>query len=491
MANNVNSMGVNQQWLQKNGYDVDKIKQSGLLDDEFLTLEELAASDTDFEGVSKQDIYNAIEEYTQNQDILDYMQTESEQDMSLDEIEAQYSTSDESQSVEESYWSDGKTIKEKTFVDSEDNITTEKYTRGGQLQETANYDETGFQTSYTWYENGQEAYTWEYNPNNTKMKKVPDGNGNYTTTYFNAKGEEISQTEYFVLNNEEAQMVSQDEWELAYANNIDITETMEDGSPRYVIAQGDSDGKYHVYDVEKNESLARIYGQDGGYDIVENGNGRFTSFSFADEASPFGKDVYSIGKEGETVTSIANYGTQSPLSFDINGDGIQTTDETIEYDIDGDGEKDTINNTSDAVLVFDGDKDGIAGEDGSECFGNNTDLDGDGIKDGYSDGFEALRELALREGLIDENDTTLDAQELKYLEQQYGLQIKLSGYESEATSLEDAGITEINLSEAETVTEENFDGKGNDLQTQEGATFTVNGEEREYADLWHTKHEEE
>ena len=90
-------MGVNQQWLQKNGYDVDKIKQSGLLDDEFLTLEELAASDTDFEGVSKQDIYNAIEEYTQNQDILDYMQTESEQDMSLDEIEAQYSTSDESQ----------------------------------------------------------------------------------------------------------------------------------------------------------------------------------------------------------------------------------------------------------------------------------------------------------------------------------------------------------------------------------------------------------
>ncbi len=491
-SNNVNSMGVNQQWLQKNGYDVDKIKQSGLLDDEFLTLEELAASDVDLGGISKQDIYNSIEEYTQNQDILDYIQTESEQEISYDEM-ADYSLTDDSQPVEENYWSDGKTIKEKTFVDSEDNITTEKYTRGGQLQETANYDETGFQTSYTWYENGQEAYTWEYNPNDTKMKKVPTANGEYTTSYFNAKGEEISQTEYFVLNNEEAQLVPQDEWELAYANNIDITETMEDGSPRYIIAQGDSDETWHVYDLSTNQSLAQMYGENGGSNLINENNTTLQSFNFTNSSS--GKVVYSIDSEGKTVTQNANYSTtpapSDPLVFDVNGDGIKTTNEKISYDIDGDGKKDTINNTSDAVLVFDGDKDGVAGEDGSELFGDNTDLDGDGVADGHKDGFEALRALALREGLIDENDTKLDTRDLKFLEQKYGLQIKLSGYESEATSLEDAGITEINLSDTGTVTEENFDGKGNDLQTQEGATFVVNGEEREYADLWHVKHEEE
>ncbi len=493
-GNSVNSMGVSQQWLQKNGYDVDKFKQSGLLDDEFLTLEELAASDVYIDGVSKQNIFNSIEEYSQNQDILDYMQTESYQEISYDEIEQDYSVSDDTQTAEESYWSDGKTVKEKTFIDNEDNITTERYTRGGQLQEKANYDETGFQTSYTWYENGQESYTWEYNPNETKMKKVPSANGEYSTNYFNAVGEEISKTEYFVLNNEEAQLVPQDEWELAYANNIDITETMENGSPRYIMAQGDSDETWHVYDLSTNQSLAQMYGENGGAGLIDENNTTLQSFNFTNSSSD--KVVYSINSEGETVVQNANYSTtpapSDPLVFDINGDGIKTTNDVVEFDIDGDGKKDKINNTQDAVLVFDSDKDGIAGEDGSELFGDNTDLDGDGVADGYKDGFEALRGLALREGLIDgKNDTTLSTQDLKYLEQKYGLQIKLSGYESEAKSLEDAGITEINISDAETVTDKNFDGKGNDLQTQEGATFVVNGNEREYADLWQIKHEEE
>ena len=36
----------------------------------------------------------------------------------------------------------------------------------------------------------------------------------------------------------------------------------------------------------------------------------------------------------------------------------------------------------------------------------------------------------------------------------------------------------------------NEHGNLNDLMTQEGATFVVNGEEREYADIWHAKKDE-
>ena len=101
----------------------------------------------------------------------------------------------------------------------------------------------------------------------------------------------------------------------------------------------------------------------------------------------------------------------------------------------------TINDSADAILVFDADGDGISGEDGSECFGDNTDLDGDGVADGYKDGFEALKALANKEGLVNGiDDNTLDENDLKILEEKYGLQIKTDGYNSEASSLFDAGI---------------------------------------------------
>ena len=141
-------------------------------------------------------------------------------------------------------------------------------------------------------------------------------------------------------------------------------------------------------------------------------------------------------------------------------------------------------------MVFDNDGDGISGEDGSECFGNNTDLDGDGKADGYKDGFEALKALAKKEGLVSENDSKLDEKDLKILEEKYGLKIKSNGYNSESQSLADVGITEINISNSETVMNKNYDGKNNDLMTQEGATFKINGEEREYADIWHSKKDE-
>lgn len=289
------------------------------------------------------------------------------------------------------------------------------------------------------------------------------------------------------LNNSMLSLVSEDEWKLVEENNIDLTEKLDNGEPRYIFAQGKQDNQYHIYDMSANSSLARIYCPSGGYDIIASGNGNISGFTKKDDGT--GSTVFYMDDCDTFCEFNACYSTCSPLSFDINGDGVKTSSNIINYDIDGDGILDKINDSADAVLVFDKDGNGISGEDGSECFGNNTDLDGDGIKDGFKDGFEALKELAKQNNLINgTNDNTLDIKDIEYLEENFGLKLKLNGYGSEAVSLKDVGITEINLGTTdETTLIDDFDGQGNQLMKQEGATFTINGETKEYADIWHKK----
>ena len=179
--------------------------------------------------------------------------------------------------------------------------------------------------------------------------------------------------------------------------------------------------------------------------------------------------------------------SSDPLVFDADGDGVKTSTEKVNFDIDGDGELDVVNNAADWVLAFDNDNDGIVGENGTELFGDNTDFDGDGIKDGYKDGFDALKALAQREGMISAADNTLDENDLKKLEEKYGLKMT-NGYGGEAKSLSELGITQINIAQTnEKTLVKNFDGQENDLMTQEGATFVVNGQTRQYADIWNKK----
>ncbi len=171
----------------------------------------------------------------------------------------------------------------------------------------------------------------------------------------------------------------------------------------------------------------------------------------------------------------------SPLTFDLNGDGVKTSDKMTQYDIDGDGTVDNINDVADGTLTIRG------GATGKDLFGNNTDLDGDGKADGFKNGFDALKTLALQEGLIDgKKDMVLDASDLALLQKKYQLAMKTAGYNSQNENLGDLGIGEINLGKTnETKTAQNFDGQGNDLMTQEGSTFSLNGESRDYADVWH------
>lgn len=286
-------------------------------------------------------------------------------------------------------------------------------------------------------------------------------------------------------------LVSKEEWSIVEESGIDLKETLKDGSARYVFAKGKKDNKYHVFDTQTGKSVVRTYAKNGGYDIIEQNNGMMYCYKE-------GKNINE--KEKEEILSLtdcglnsktASYITCSPLSFDLNGDGVKTSDRVITYDIDGDGVLDKINDSNDGVLVFDKDGDGVSGSDGSECFGNNTDLDGDGVKDGFKNGFEALLALGKKEGLIDEkDDMTLSADDLAILEEKHGLKMK-KGYNAQAQSLSSFGITEINLSKSAVMISKNFDNANNDLMTQEGATFTINGKTREYADIWHAKKEGE
>jgi len=185
------------------------------------------------------------------------------------------------------------------------------------------------------------------------------------------------------------------------------------------------------------------------------------------------------GKTYDVASTVVRKVT--PLTFDLNGDGVKTSDKVVDYDIDGDGKKDKINDVADGTLCIRG------GKDGKDLFGDNTDLDGDGKADGFKDGFAALKALAKKEGLINgKDDMVLDAKDIKILEEKYDFGMKTDGYNSKAKSLEELGITEINLASTdETTSQDNFDGQGNLLMEQEGATFKLNGEDREYADIWH------
>lgn len=301
------------------------------------------------------------------------------------------------------------------------------------------------------------------------------------------------------------------ELEIVKEYNVDMTNC--------VVAKG-KDGKFHIYEKLTGDegyfwgeygNIARKYLPDRGFDICPMGSGEIgtlkdatdcdvENFEGFDDSTDLADQWYNVVGEVYTFTSIndcltdgevtsrsCSYCTASPLSFDIDGDGVNTSEEIIQYDIDGDGKTDTINNSDEWVLAFDKDKDGIAGEDGSELFGDNTDLDGDGKADGYKDGFEALKALAEKENLIDDNDRTLDEEDLSYLGEKYGL-VMTDGYGGEAKSLEELGVDEINLAKTdETTLTKNFDGRNNDIMTQEGATFKVNGETREYADIWNAK----
>ncbi len=259
------------------------------------------------------------------------------------------------------------------------------------------------------------------------------------------------------------------------ANNFDgIFEKLDPEAKQAADTYGDKLGKNVVFG--EDGSLVGVYSTadieklNGGHYGAYNGTAG-TVWGGVDTA----KGQVITLPDGKKVEVIHN-AFASPLTFDLNGDGIKTSNKTTSYDINGDGKQETVNDANDGVLSING------GKSGKDLFGDNTDL-GDGKT--YSNGFEALKALASKESLINgADDMKLDEKDIKTLEDKYQFGMKTGGYNSEAQSLSKLGISEINLGNGKIETTDNFDGKGNKLMKESGATFKVNGEEKEYADVW-------
>lgn len=227
-----------------------------------------------------------------------------------------------------------------------------------------------------------------------------------------------------------------------------------------------------------NKSYVPTAQENSNFKIIEDVGIKNGAWSVASSEEATGGKISLNGTVYDVESTVVR--KRTPLTFDLNGDGVKTSDKIISYDIDGDGKIDKINDVADGTLSIRG------GKDGKDLFGDNTDLDGDGKADGFANGFEALKALAAKEGLINgKDDMKLDAADLKVLKDKYQLGMKTNGYNSKEKSLESLGITEINLGAAEVIKTENFDGRNNDILTQDGATFEINGKEREYADVLH------
>lgn len=194
-------------------------------------------------------------------------------------------------------------------------------------------------------------------------------------------------------------------------------------------------------------------------------------------------------------------GGGDPLVFDLAGRGVGfDANRTVNVDLDGgkDVERITDLKQGTGLLTFDATPNDastrVNKDQGllSGTFGDRTDLSGYGVKgdrpDGtFSNGFTALRALGEKFGLITPQKQYLDGADLKVLEEKAGVKMRVGGVSGEDRSLGDLGISRIDLgdpSKTQTKAEASRDEHGNLLQRQEGASFTINGQTREYADAW-------
>ncbi|MFH2203337.1 MAG: hypothetical protein ABIJ96_09505 [Elusimicrobiota bacterium] len=210
---------------------------------------------------------------------------------------------------------------------------------------------------------------------------------------------------------------------------------------------------------------------------------------------PLGRDLVELTMaDGSTKPmKIKEVQELSPLVLDLDGDGVLTSSRDVRFDLDADGRPDLLSDIAagDAVLVFDADGDGIAGENGKELFGDLTDLTAAGGEAGYRDGFASLAVLVERaadEGVITRaafDSGRLGAEELAALGRRYGLRAKLGSLNAPAVTLAEAGIASLTLSNKATTRVSNFDGRGNSLSSRDGAEFTrADGSTGSYGDVW-------
>lgn len=158
---------------------------------------------------------------------------------------------------------------------------------------------------------------------------------------------------------------------------------------------------------------------------------------------------------------------RDPLILDLNGDGVKTTslqNSKTFFDLSGDGMSEQTGwvDSNDGLLVYDKNGNGKI-DDISELFGNAN-----------QSGFSELKQLfdANNDNLIDDKD--INFSQLKVWQDINGDGIS---QENELKSLDELGITSINLKSTST----NIDSNGNKIKAT--STFTQNGEVKQIADV--------
>ncbi|MFZ9888864.1 MAG: hypothetical protein ACO3JL_15300, partial [Myxococcota bacterium] len=185
----------------------------------------------------------------------------------------------------------------------------------------------------------------------------------------------------------------------------------------------------------------------------------------------------------------------SPLIFDLIGAGLELREgERIALDLDGDGREELITDLDDGIglLVFAPGQDDEDGGSARAFFGDRTDLSAYGVDapqhDGFWEhGFAALRALCERYDLVHGDKQHLDAADLRLLEDEVGLRMRVGGLLGEDRRFAELGITRINLGAPERtdrIEHAAVDRFGNRLMTQDGATFVIDEQTRPYADIW-------
>ena len=175
----------------------------------------------------------------------------------------------------------------------------------------------------------------------------------------------------------------------------------------------------------------------------------------------------------------------SPLILDLDGDGVEA-DAITYFDHEGDGwaELSSWANEDDGTLVWDKNADGII-NDGSELFGNNTDLD-NGNKAEH--GFAALADLDDNgDGVIDASDTAWTELRVMRWTDDNGNGIKDDDEEFLVT-LDSLGIESLNTGFTNS---NHVDSSGNEHRQEGGYTKTVINDDgttetitRKMTDVW-------
>lgn len=219
-----------------------------------------------------------------------------------------------------------------------------------------------------------------------------------------------------------------------------------------------------------------------------------TTAEFANAPSALSVDLDGYKAAAQSVGELA-----SPLIFDLEGQGLVLKNGgMIDIDIDGDGKYERVTELDAHIglLVFDSKFVPEDGEDygvGRDMFGDGTDLSHYGIRgskdDGtFANGFEALRALAEHFELVHGDKQHLAASDLALLEREVGLAMRVGGVaEGEDQSFAQIGISQINLGDPDAIQDiedSQKDHYGNRYMKQDGATFVVNGDTRDYCDIW-------